>query len=191
MEKKYCLLNNNEIFVKAYNRNELSEIELNKTVYTFPPKIKEGLVALWQNDSWYIRRKQPGDSINLKELDSMMNEMNYTVIEENIKNKNTIVQQRSGKFVTNSELLDLLTKEHKKYKKIIVDLTRNKKKVPKIFRDYMKELISTIEEKKKISDMYITPNLRYHENDKHFDLCEILENKFEADMVFEESLETS
>jgi len=176
MIKKYCLLDKNGKYLESFSDSEISDNEKKSCIFTSPPNINENKVAFWENDNWKIKRKKIKDDL----YDDLLKQLNFDDIKNEVAINNKIIPQRTGNYIATNELLNMLEIERNNYKRRLVNLCLNKQKIPKIYKDYIKELDLVISHYKKIKATY--SDYRYDKEDNEFDLGEILDNKYEADL---------
>lgn len=176
MSYKYCLVDSNKKFIKSYSENEISEEDKKYTIFCIPPQLNEGLIAFWDNDSWYVRRKKPSDDVN-------ENDLNFQTVVENFKVNNSLVAQRSGSYVSTKNLIDGLEKEKLLYSETILYLHENSIEIPEIVRTHISNISEALNTYKKYTKLYT--DLKYYDdvNDMDEVLEDLLTNKFESDLA--------
>jgi len=187
MLKKYCILDSEKKYIESKDTITEEEKIQGNFIFEIPPNINDKIVAFWENDSWKTRRKKLTDNIDQK-LYNELSTLQYDNILKGVISKYTFSTQKKGRKLTHKEIKNFLEIELNKYKKAVIELSYNKEKIPKIYKNYITELEETIDKIKKASKNKnnTLTKFRYESNDIEIDLNQFLDNKLEADLALEE-----
>ena len=139
MHKKYCLINSNGKYLTSYESSELSVEDLKHTIFTIPPKVKDGFIALWKNNSWNIKKETYLDNLNAEYLKKLKS-IDVSTLIENIKISNRLIPSRNGNYIAKRDLIKMIDSEYSKVKNIFLNYYKNKKEIPQLYKDYAKEI---------------------------------------------------